>query len=268
MEIQSVMFSKEKWTKSKAREWLRKNDMKAPKADDQKNFIRYTQRPKTHFKKGSFKTIELGKGKGIKAVVGCPKPGKESDKKKKKNPPLKVTIKHGKKENTCKAKNPSISIPSVLVTLGIAIELEYETPKGKVNKLKFPKRDKMLLVSCVKGKQLFILPEKKIQSSRKKFDATADRHSKQLEKGLAKYSDFKGFESLTGAIMEVSEAKFKKIGRAHSIVYESDKWSGQPAEYVHYFTSSPSVYQAGKAKPAAIAISGGKLSVKEEGIAG
>jgi len=69
--IQTIIFSKEFFNKTKAVKWLDKNNYKGTIADDKSTTVRFRQVSPDKFEDDSFRTIELTKG--IKAVIGCPK---------------------------------------------------------------------------------------------------------------------------------------------------------------------------------------------------
>lgn len=70
MEVQSLLFSKDKFNKSEAESWAAKHDYKTA-VDEKSDSFRMRQKPPFKFKKGSFRTIDITEG--IKAVVACPK---------------------------------------------------------------------------------------------------------------------------------------------------------------------------------------------------
>lgn len=69
--IQTIIFSKEFFNKTKAVKWLDKNNFKGTIADDKSTTVRFRQASPDKFKEDTFRTIELTKG--VKAVIGCPK---------------------------------------------------------------------------------------------------------------------------------------------------------------------------------------------------
>lgn len=78
MEVQTVLFPVGEFTVNQAKTWARKHDMHARKVDTTEQYHRLRQRDPDDFVYGSFRTINFGDS-GIKAVVGCPRVGKESD---------------------------------------------------------------------------------------------------------------------------------------------------------------------------------------------
>lgn len=70
--IQTLIFSKEKFTSAKAVEWAKEHGFKAGKgADETEESFRVRERDPGRFQEGTFRTIELAPG--IKAVIGRPK---------------------------------------------------------------------------------------------------------------------------------------------------------------------------------------------------
>ena len=67
-QVQSVIFDKNRWTKSKAEKWLTKHKFKHTKVDATKNTLRFRQVPPKGFK--TYRTITFSDKHGIKAVLG------------------------------------------------------------------------------------------------------------------------------------------------------------------------------------------------------
>lgn len=66
--VQTIIFDKETFDATKAKEWLANNDFKNPGVDETQESMRYRQRDPGDFKENSFRTIEIAEG--IKAVIG------------------------------------------------------------------------------------------------------------------------------------------------------------------------------------------------------
>jgi hypothetical protein len=64
--IQSILFSKTKWTETKARQWLKNNKHVDYKIDITKNKLRFRQTDPGPFKMFSTKKI----GNGIEFIIG------------------------------------------------------------------------------------------------------------------------------------------------------------------------------------------------------
>ena len=69
--IQSLLFSKQKFTKKTAKSWADKYDFKYGKVDETENNFRLRQQEPSDFHKGTFRTIQIKDG--LQAVIGCPK---------------------------------------------------------------------------------------------------------------------------------------------------------------------------------------------------
>lgn len=67
-EIQTVIFSKEKFTLDECREWLDEHEFKSDKVDENDSSYRFRQRDPDDFDSDSLRTIEISDG--IQAVVG------------------------------------------------------------------------------------------------------------------------------------------------------------------------------------------------------
>jgi len=69
MEVQSVLFKKNKYSKKKAEKWLIDNNFKVKKVDTTTTLHRYRQLEPSLFHKDSYK-IKSFKGKDIQVVIG------------------------------------------------------------------------------------------------------------------------------------------------------------------------------------------------------
>jgi hypothetical protein len=76
LEVQTILFPVDEFTETQAKHWARINDKRYGKVDTTESYHRLRQRDPNDFTNGSFRTIEFGDS-GIKAVVGCPRPGRE-----------------------------------------------------------------------------------------------------------------------------------------------------------------------------------------------
>jgi hypothetical protein len=79
LEVQTLIFPRAIFTEDGARAWARSQGMRHDKTDVTDRSVRLRQRPPRVFVRDSFRTIPMG-SEGVKAVVGCPLPGRESDK--------------------------------------------------------------------------------------------------------------------------------------------------------------------------------------------
>jgi hypothetical protein len=78
LEVQSIIFPAS-WSAREVRAWAREHGARATKLDRTGQSVRLRQRPPSAFTRGSFRTITISANDNIKAVVGCPLPGRESD---------------------------------------------------------------------------------------------------------------------------------------------------------------------------------------------
>lgn len=68
--VQTLIFNKDKFSESKAKDWAKEHDFKYGKVDEKENTFRLRQMNPSNLKKDSFRTIELTSG--VEAVIGCP----------------------------------------------------------------------------------------------------------------------------------------------------------------------------------------------------
>lgn len=240
-EVQTVLFDKTMWTVGAAKKWLRDHGYKVPAVDTTKEYHRFRQRPPFQFEKGTFRTKNFGKGTGIKSVIAVPR------KSKKQNPKTKTGRSYG-------TKRPWY--PSMLVDLATPLSIDLEGGE----QIKFPLSGKFALASNSSGNQLWIMSKK----GGKNVRATD-------EKGERLYESFTGFEHDDIAKMvQVTPKEMKRIGRAMNIVYRSDKFSkaGDTSDYIHAFKDYPTVSVDNTSKPKIVALRGGHIKVKKEGITG
>lgn len=157
---------------------------------------------------------------------------------------------------TLKKKNTPPRIPSRLVDIADALSVELEDGQ----KLKFPRRGKFALCSTKSGTQLWILSRKGGKTVR-----TNDEEGNEI------FEKFTGFiPDDTGQMVQIRPKKMHRIGRAINVVYRSDKFSkpGNTSDYIHAFKSYPTVSVDDVKQPSIVAIRGGKIKVKQEGITG
>lgn len=242
-EIQTVLFDKKKWSVSAAKKWLIDHGKKAPAADTTAEYHRFRQSPPFNFEAGTFRTITLGSAsRGIKAVVAVPK------KPKKPNP--------SKKKPTKRNGSKKPWVPAFLVDLATPISIDIEGG----DTLKFPPSGNFALGATRSGTELWIVSKKHAKNVR----ATDD-------KGEKLYEAFTGFEhDEVGKLVQIKPKEMKKIGRAMSIVYRSDKFSaeGDYSDYVHPFEHYPTVSVDNLKRPSIVALRGGRIKVRKEGITG
>lgn len=242
-EIQSILFDRKKWTVTAAKKWLKDHKHKAPAADSTAEYHRFRQSPPFNFEKGTFRTIPLGApARGIKAVIAVPKKAKKANPSKK-SPPK---PRNGKKP----------WVPTLLVDLADAKSIDLEGD----GQLKFPFSGNFALCSNRAGTELWIVSRKGGKNVK-----TTD------EKGETLYEAFTGFEhDEMGKMIHINPKDMVKIGRAMNIVYRSDKFSkpGDTSDYIHAFRHYPTVSVDNVTRPSIVALRGGRIKVKKEGITG
>lgn len=237
-DVQTVLFDKTMWSITAAKKWLKDHGYKIPTVDTTKEYHRFRQRPPFQFQKGTFRTKEFGKGKGIKALIAVPKNGAKNTRS---NP---------------KEKAKRAWLPALLIDLAIPISVDLESGE----QLKFPLSGKYSMAANRAGTEIWILSKQKS----KDVKATDDRGEKL-------YEQFTGFEHDEKAkLVQVSPKSMVRIGRAMNIVYRSDKFSksGKYSHYVHPFEHYPTVSVDNVNRPSIVALRGGRIKVKKEGITG
>ena len=230
-EVQTVIFPKEDWSVATSKRWLREHGFKASTVDETSNFYRYRQKLPVRFRKETFRTIEIGDS-GIKAVIGVPKKSEQWTERLRKNP------------------------SQVIVNLGKALELRMVG--GTI--YRFPSNAKWIVCSSLQANELFILKS----TGMEKVTPIRTKRIRDAEKLWSRWSGFKPDEAMTGTI---PDKKMLSVGKVDAICYESDKWSGKKAKYIHDFDVPPKAYADNKSNPSIFRITG-NLKVKKEGITG
>lgn len=138
-------------------------------------------------------------------------------------------------------------VPKSLVCLGTCLEIEfadgtlYEPPGAD-------------LCASMSGKTLFVVSRKK---------------PKKAKRRNALYEAFHDFEPDSEYVIRIPDKiKFAKSKKVRSISYRSDKWTGKKVDYIHRFKRQPTAYSDNLKKPFIIKISGGRISVRPQGITG
>ena len=145
-------------------------------------------------------------------------------------------------------------VPSKLVYIADAKSIELDDGQT----LKFPLSGKFALCSTKSGKQLWILS--------RKGGKTVRANEEDCQKLFEKFTGF--LPDDTGTLIQLKPKALTRIGRAKNIVYRSDKFTGNNADYIHAFKFNPTVSVDNPNKPSIVAIRGGAISVKQEGITG
>lgn len=177
--VQTILFSRDQWTPSKARKWLVDHGKKHPTPDITDDYLRYRQEPPEDFQRGSFRTITFSKSDGIKSVIARP--------------------------------------------------LHYNP--SSVDEVISSRRD-------------------------------------DVNRGIKLYEDWHEFEPVTGSLWTPPRGFLFRVDRAQHIVYESDKWSGKPQQYIHDFTHPPLMWVNNKTAPTVLVLTGGKIKVRKSGVTG
>jgi hypothetical protein len=135
-EVQTILFDRQEWTVSAAKEWLRRHDRKIPKVDTTRDYLRFRQASPSQFESGTFRTIPFGRN-GIKAVIAVPKI--------RSNPTRR-----------------SVRLPRKVVDLGRCVEIEWDD-----GTLWSPRKASIHLCCSESGRTLWVLPVSK-ESTRSK----------------------------------------------------------------------------------------------------
>lgn len=72
--VQTLLFDSKRWDPTSAQVWALDHKFKAHKIDQPAEYIRIRQAEPSAFRKDTFRTISFSDAKGIKAVIGVPKP--------------------------------------------------------------------------------------------------------------------------------------------------------------------------------------------------
>jgi len=126
-EVQTILFDRETWTVSRAKEWLARHDRQIPLADITRDYLRFHQAPPSHFESGTFRTIPFGR-QGIKAVIGVPKISSNPAKR-------------------------SVRLPRKVIDLGRCVEIEWDDGTSWL-----PRKASIHLCCSESGRTLWVLP--------------------------------------------------------------------------------------------------------------
>ena len=171
-----------------------------------------------------------------------------------------------------------LKIDNPLVCLGYAVNLTFTAKepwkmsgKGTIEvdrEIKWQKKDGFELYSNTKGNHLWIIKTSRKNVDKTKFNDSLSKNREKIDKALKLYADWHETDALTGSIMVPPRGFLFRLGRAVSILYSSDKYSGKQRRYIHTFDAPPIVWANSTKSPLAILLTGGKISVKNEGITG
>lgn len=154
---------------------------------------------------------------------------------------------------TKRVKPPSI--PSVLVELGRAIELDSDTWTWTWNQ-----RDNWSVTASSDGKRIFLF---KRPPQKNKVASPKNRYIKRGERFYRVFNRRKADEVFKGSVHELK----KRVGRAIHVVYESNKF-GPKRQYIHTFDAQPIVWVDKENLPKIVALTGGDIRITKRGIEG
>lgn len=166
-------------------------------------------------------------------------------------------------------KKKSLKIDPVLCGLGRAIEVRVEAfDNGNPVFFKWTTKDKMELYSSANGKKLFCLKTEKMDCTKDQIAQRIEQNKSAVSDSVELYEKWHDFDEANGCIIKQPRGFLFNIGRATEILYASDKWTGKIKHYIHDFKKTPLVWVNNKTAPTVLILSGGKISVKKEGITG
>lgn len=141
------------------------------------------------------------------------------------------------------------AIPRVLVELGRAVEVD-----GEQWQYTWHTRDNWIVAANEAGTKLFLFKR-------------PDRSKESIKKprGEELYRRFTRRDPTDRLEGQINEPK-KLVGRAHHVVYKSDKF-GPCRDYIHTFDTKPQVWVDKPSKPSVVALVG-KIKVTRRGIEG
>jgi hypothetical protein len=163
-----------------------------------------------------------------------------------------------------KIEKKPIKIPDVLIQLGRAVSVMCVNGA----EIKWPARSKCLLYSAVSGRALYCLVSKPKPSSREDFEKAVYVKMDKVQRGMQLYSKWSEFEPSSGELTTSPKGFLTCLGRAKSIVYNSDKWVARARSYIHTFKNMPKCWVNKKTNPTLLVLTGGAIRVEKEGITG
>lgn len=163
-----------------------------------------------------------------------------------------------KKTNPPNKKGSSPWLPNLLVDLADPLTIDLEDGQ----QLKFPRGRGFALCANRAGTELWILTRK----NSKRVHASDE----QAERLFEKFTGFEHDQDGAALMVQVNPKRMVKLGRATNIVYRSDKFSkpGKTSDYIHPFQKYPIVSVDSQKRPSIVALRGGRIQVKQEGITG
>jgi hypothetical protein len=146
-----------------------------------------------------------------------------------------------------------MNVPATLVYLGVALDLSLEVDGHRTT---IAWKKKHWLCSDAAGRTLYVVPASTRQRRARRTD--------ERERAAKVYERFSQHESERVDELEVKLGPPTKRGRAATIAYRSDKWTGKSVDYEHAFDAPPRVVQAGNV----YRLAGPSLRVTAAGITG
>lgn len=155
-------------------------------------------------------------------------------------------------------------MPDVLIQLGRAVSVACENG----TEIKWSTRSKCLLYSSVSGRALYCFVSKPKPSSVSDFEKAVYVKMDKVRRGMQLYSKWSEFEPTSGELTTPPKGFLLCLGRARSIVYNSDKWVSRARSYIHTFANMPKTWVNKKTNPTLLVLTGGAIRVRKEGITG
>lgn len=160
--------------------------------------------------------------------------------------------------------NSPIKLPPVLICIGQLKQIETGDTVYK-----FPLKDKVMLFCAPNGKALYCMAYTAKKADKAHFEKVAKGKHAQILEGMKLYEKWHEFEPSSGSLCSPPRGFLFDAGRAVSIIYQSDKWTGKKQNYIHTFKICPKLRVNKKStQPTLLVLTGGRIRVKKEGITG
>lgn len=154
--------------------------------------------------------------------------------------------------------NVRLNVPDVLADLGRALAIELTNGQT----IDFSRG--WIFAATENGKSIWV-----IKPARRRKVKEVNRHTlvRKAESLYGRFTDFEpnGYEK---ANIKTTQKRFRIIGRVKSFAYESDKWSGKKAAYIHKFSKPPTCWSNEDGAATLFKIRGTKLRITVNGIEG
>ena len=151
---------------------------------------------------------------------------------------------------------PNLARLGTVAELGRVVELRVEADDGRTYAHRWRSGRPRLLWSPTQRCLVWVMGAS--LDNRQKGAVRSDGAARVFESWAQR-------DAVQTATISVPAAKLKKLGRAVSIIYTSDKWGargGRTTQYIHEFSQSVKAYGGGSV----FAVRGGRLTVTERGI--